>query len=90
MDSDFFAREGVDESEPFFPAEASEWKSELHSFHRMSPSGLLRAPWNLNPSAYTTRYNNVNRLDFSAVAHKDLGLYLGTNCGMCCCLRAHH
>lgn len=80
MDDDFFVREGIDNTCTFFPAEANVWKSYIHTWHRSSPSGLLRAPWNLNPVTFTTRYNNVNRLDFSKVDKKDLGLYLGTSC----------
>ena len=30
--------------------------------HVSNPYGLLRTPWNYNPSPYLTRYNNLNRL----------------------------
>ena len=28
--------------------------------HMSNPYGLLRAPWNYNPSGYLTRFNNLN------------------------------
>jgi hypothetical protein len=49
--------------------------------HISNPYGLLRAPWNYNPSPYLTRYNNLNRL---STADLDMAgrykMYFGSNC----------
>ena len=49
--------------------------------HMSNPYGLLRAPWNYNPSPYLTRFNNLNQL---STAHLDMAakykMYFGSNC----------
>jgi len=83
VDEAFFAREGIDNTKPFFEAEAADWVlGDSTQYHHMSPTGLLRAPWNFNNAAYTTRYNNVNRLSFSELGILDLYLYEGATCDM--------
>jgi hypothetical protein len=66
MDDAFFAREGIDTSKTFFPTEEPAWMLTLSEMHRSSPYGLLRSPWNYNPSTYITRFNNVNRIGVPA------------------------
>jgi hypothetical protein len=49
--------------------------------HIPSPYGLLRAPWNYNAANYTTRFNNIQRIqDVREVA--DFNEYVGVNCDM--------
>jgi len=81
VDEAFFLREGIDNTQPFFDVEKSDWES-INTNHRSSPYGLLRAPWNFNPSAFTTRYGNVNQLSFEGVSFEYLRLYQGATCAM--------
>ena len=50
----------------------------------ISPYGLLRSPWNFNPSPYLARYNNVFRIEDSSSIGKERGavfkFHLGINC----------
>ena len=48
--------------------------------HISSPYGLVRAPWNYNPSPYLTRYNNLNRLATTDVTEHVMKPYIGSNC----------
>jgi hypothetical protein len=72
VDDDFFNDHGIDPYTTFFPEEEVGWfkKSDAHMH---SPYGLLRSPWNYNPSPYLTRYNNVNQLINASSLHK--GMY---------------
>lgn len=80
MDEAFFVKEGLQNKLTFFPEEEEIWLG-VSSAHRMSPYGLLRSPWNYNPSPYTTRYNNVDRiLNSDSISLRQWGLYLGSTC----------
>ena len=49
--------------------------------HMSNPYGLLRAPWNYNPSEYLTRYNNLNRLSTANLPMSTkFSSFYGTNC----------
>jgi hypothetical protein len=49
--------------------------------HMSNPYGLLRAPWNYNPSEYLTRFNNLNGLDTTALPMATkFKMYYGSNC----------
>jgi len=75
-------KEGVDPTKTFFPDEEDDWL-KVSPPHLSSPYGLLRSPWNYNPSKYTTRYNNVNRITNSdgSISRTGMwGLYLGSTC----------
>ena len=77
--SDFLNQEMIQEKATFFPSEERSWLLKTGP-HIMSPYGLLRAPWNYNPSPFVTRYNNVNRLSAESVPEKVLKPYTGSNC----------
>jgi len=79
VDDAFYSREGIDNTKPFFEAEANDWML-IGANHRKSPVGLLRSPWNFNPAAYTVRYGNVNMQKLSSVIQ--LNLYSGANCDL--------
>jgi hypothetical protein len=49
--------------------------------HMSNPYGLLRAPWNYNPSEYLTRFNNLNRLPTAALdVPTKFSRYTGSSC----------
>ena len=79
LTTEFLTQEMIQEKATFFPAEERAWLLKTGP-HIMSPYGLLRAPWNYNPSPYLTRYNNVNRLSHEGVPEKVLKPYMGSNC----------
>ena len=61
--SEFLNSEMIPDKATFYPLEERSWLLQTdNNPHITSPYGLLRSPWNYNPSPYTTRYNNVNRL----------------------------
>jgi len=74
-------REGIDPKKTFFPDEEDDWL-KVSPPHLASPYGLLRSPWNFNPSKYTTRYNKVNRIADTddSIDNTKWGLYLGSTC----------
>lgn len=57
VNATFFLDHNIEENSTFFPEEESEWLT-LSSAHLRSPFGLLRPPWNFNPSTRLSRYNN--------------------------------
>ena len=77
--SDFLNQEMIQEKATFFPSEERAWLLKTGP-HIISPYGLLRAPWNYNPSPFVTRYNNVNRLSPEGVPEKVLKPYMGSTC----------
>jgi hypothetical protein len=79
VDSNFLSQELISDKTTFFPAEEKQWLAK-HGPHIASPYGLLRAPWNYNPSEYTTRYNNVNRIPTADIPEHVMKPYLGSNC----------
>ena len=49
--------------------------------HVSNPYGLLRTPWNYNPSPYLTRYNNLNRLSTTNLDMENkFPEFLGSTC----------
>lgn len=51
--------------------------------HLSSPYGLLRSPWNFNPSPFVTRYGNVFRInDSSIITDRDVVFkyHMGVTC----------
>lgn len=80
MNDEFFLKEGIDTTRTFFPVEESAWFRSISESHRSSPYGLLRSPWNYNPSTQITRFNNVNRVSFENVSSSAIGLYMGSQC----------
>ena len=77
--TEFLNSEMIMDKSTFFPLEETEWMKKTGP-HIMSPYGYLRAPWNYNPSPYTTRYNNVNRLDPRDVPPDVMKPYMGSTC----------
>ena len=77
--TEFLNSEMIMDKATFFPQEERAWLLKTGP-HINSPYGLLRAPWNYNPSAYTTRYNNVNRLSGGSVPERVMKPFLGTTC----------
>jgi hypothetical protein len=81
MDDDFYAEHGVDPDTLFFPSEKKAWMEATDMIHMRNPYGLLRSPWNWNPSQYVARYNNVNMIkDLSVVAGPFRAFYSGVVC----------
>ena len=72
MDDQFFADHGIPTDRSFFPEEESAMLKAGASYHLQSPLGLLRSPWNFNPSRRIARFNNVNQI---AGGNVDLGIY---------------
>ena len=64
LNGNFFYDEMIDPENTFFPAEQEAWMA-INQPHLQNPYGLLRSPWNYNPSPYLTRYNNVNQVRLS-------------------------
>lgn len=62
LDSQFFDNHGGNRSGSWFPYEEKALQEGGFGMHMMNPYGLLRSPWNWNPSTYVTRYNNINRI----------------------------
>jgi hypothetical protein len=79
MDSDFYDKEMIDLTSTFFPEEEEDWLA-VYPPHLSSPYGLLRSPWNYNPSPYLTRYNNINGIQFEGVATAAKIFYMGSDC----------
>ena len=79
VDKEFMARETIIGGATFFPDEGDNWMRKTGP-HISSPYGLIRAPWNYNPSPYLTRYNNLNRLATDGVSEHVLKPYIGSNC----------
>ena len=75
----FYDREGIDNTKPFFTAEWRDWGG-IGANHRKSPVGLLRSPWNFNPSHYTTRFGNVNQQTIGLAF--DRNIFVGANCDL--------
>ena len=80
VDSTFCNAESIPESTTFFPNEGANWMKKTGQPHIYSPYGLLRAPWNYNPSPYLTRYNNLNRLPMVDVSEHIVKPYMGSTC----------
>ena len=72
MNDQFFIDHGITTDETFFPEEEEGILAAGAPYHLTSPLGLLRSPWNFNPSRKITRFNNVNQVSGENV---DLGVY---------------
>ena len=59
--------------------EENEWLA-VHPPHLASPYGLLRSPWNYNPSPFLTRYNNMHQIQFNNVVATAKIFYMGSDC----------
>ena len=79
LTTEFYYNEVIDESTTFFPTEEATWK-KINPAHVTSPYGLLRAPWNYNPDAFLTRYNNVDQVEFAPLMQYSYNMYAGTTC----------
>jgi hypothetical protein len=79
VDTRFLQEEGIPLESTFFPDEQAAWLQKTGP-HIVSPYGLLRAPWNYNPSPYLARYNNLNRISTASLPEHALKPYFGSNC----------
>jgi len=79
LTDDFFIDHAIDPDSTFFPDEEKLWLLRTGP-HMNSPYGLLRSPWNYNPSNYTIRYNNVNQINASLVDEGAMAYYSGVTC----------
>ena len=79
LNGDFFQDEMIDPVNTFFPAEQEAWLA-INPPHLQNPYGLLRSPWNYNPSPYLTRFNNVNQINLESVSNQAKLSYLGATC----------
>lgn len=62
VDTTFYEIHGGNRSGTWFPNEEKALREGGAGMHMMNPYGLLRSPWNWNPSTFVTRYNNINRI----------------------------
>lgn len=62
-----------------YQVEENEWLA-VHPPHLASPYGLLRSPWNYNPSPVLTRYNNMHQIQFNNVVATAKIFYMGSDC----------
>jgi hypothetical protein len=79
VDARFLQEQAIPPQATFFPAEQQSWLQKTGP-HIMSPYGLLRAPWNYNPSPFLARYNNLNRISTAALPELALKPFLGSTC----------
>ena len=79
VDEKFLNEEGLPLDGTFFPDEEAAWLAKAGN-HIRSPYGLLRAPWNYNPSPYLARYNNLNRISTAGLPEHAVKPYVGSNC----------
>jgi hypothetical protein len=82
MTSDFMVQQGIDEESTFFPEEEEVWMKSSPA-HLTSPYGLLRSPWNYNPTEYITRFHNVYRIsNVSQITESSVVFrqYMGVQC----------
>jgi hypothetical protein len=81
MDDAFYTAHGVDPDAIFFPAEETAWVAATDMIHMRNPYGLLRSPWNWNPSPYVARYNNINQIaDIAGIEEVYRDFYSGVTC----------
>lgn len=81
VDAQFFADHSIDADVTWFPQEREATLEAGAGIHMTNPYGLLRSPWNWNPSQYVARYNNVNQV--ASIADMDKFyrfMYSGDNC----------
>jgi hypothetical protein len=81
MDDQFFIDHGIDTTSTFFPSEQTVWtsltdtqSSGTTSMHMTSPYGLLRPPWNFNPSPLLTRFNSEAGIESLTDVYADTGV----------------
>ena len=79
VDAGFLEAETIGADQHFFPDEQELWLSRTET-HLPSPYGLLRSPWNFDPSKYTTRWNNVNQLPSYGVSEHAMKPFRGSTC----------
>lgn len=82
VNKEYMEREGIPQSASFFPDEEADILSSNNgAYHYSSPYGLLRSPYNYNPSEQTIRYNNINMMSFKGIeSERALKPYKGSNC----------
>lgn len=81
VNDEFYENHGIDPDQLWFPDDARSWLSHGASVHVVSPYGLLRSPWNWNPSPYVTRFNNLNGIaDISYMPDAVIQFYNGVHC----------
>ncbi len=80
LNDSFYRDHGVSQDETFFPEEEKAWL-KVSDAHIASPYGLLRSPWNFNPSPYLARYMSVSMLpSISAMPRSIRQYYSGVTC----------
>ena len=79
LNGDFYWDEMIDPEHTFFPTEETAWMA-MSLPHLQNPYGLLRSPWNYNPSPYLTRFNNVNQIPLVGVSNQAKMAYMGATC----------
>lgn len=75
---EFLEKEAISTTSTFFPVEEKEFLRLQGYPHMYSPYGLLRAPWNYNPSTYVTRYNNIDLIQ--NITNIDSNFFNGVTC----------
>ena len=79
----FLAEEGIDPDHTFFPTEETHWLAKSPA-HLNSPYGLLRAPWNYNPSPYLTRFSSVFRMSNISIIGENADVVYANHMGVTC------
>jgi hypothetical protein len=81
VDDQFFEDHVIDKEQLWFPEDESDWTVAGSAIHVANPYGLLRSPWNWNPSPYVTRYNAVHGIaNISGINGIIRDFYSGVGC----------
>ena len=79
LTNQFYEDNAIDKDVVFFPNEQDAWL-EVTDAHLISPYGMLRSPWNWNPSPYLSRYNNVHQIANISSFGNSKAIYSGVTC----------
>jgi hypothetical protein len=79
----FYTDHAIGHDQLWFPDDEDSWTVDGATIHVYNPYGLLRSPWNWNPSPYVTRYNNVHLISSigtQAISEIERDFYSGVPC----------
>jgi hypothetical protein len=79
LTTEFMLNHGINISSSFFPSEESEWLNYDLELHLHSPYGLLRSPWNYNPSTFIGRFQNEAGIG-SMSENEVTDVFMGIDC----------
>ena len=79
LNTQFYEDHAVDPDVVWFPDESDAWLLVTDA-HLISPYGMLRSPWNWNPSEFLSRYNNVHQVANISSFGNSKSIYSGVTC----------